>query len=110
MAAPRLKGNGRNALFPRLLRGLWLRLNPVEESALEKRVDLLLKFLDRGLALDPVAIDEEGRRRIDLQHLACIFLVRGDLVEQRLVLQAVIHLLLAEARLLADSAQAFGGV
>src|SRR5262249_23683962 len=70
MAAPRAQGNQAEALFPRLLRGLWNAPIPVEESALEKRVDLLLKLLDRGFTLDLVAVDEEGRRRIDLQHLA----------------------------------------
>src|SRR5262249_24813317 len=66
MAAPRVQGNRAETLFPRLLRGLCYALNPVEESALEKRVDLLLEFLDRGFALDLLAVDEEGRRRIDL--------------------------------------------
>src|SRR3954470_5160167 len=72
-------------------------------SALEKRVDLLLEFLDRGLALDLLAIDEEGRRRIHFKNLAGVFLVGGDLVEQRLVLQAGLDLLLCETGLLADS-------
>src|SRR6516162_4412638 len=110
MAAPRAQGNRAEALFPRLLRGLYYALNPVEESALEKRVDLLLELLDRGFALDLLAVDEEGRRRINLQHLARIFLVGGDLVEQRLVLQALFDLLLGQAGLLADPRQALGGV
>ena len=72
------------------------------DQLFKQRVDLLVEFLERGLALDLLAIDEEGRRRIHLQHLAGVFLVGGDLVEQRLVLQAILDLLLAEARLLAD--------
>src|SRR6266576_1122855 len=64
--------------------GLSLGVGP---SALQERVDLLLELLDRGLALDLLAIDKEGRRRIDLQHLAGILLVGGDLVEQRLIFQ-----------------------
>ena len=39
-----------------------------------------------------------------------IFLVGGDLVEQRLVLQAVLDLLLAQAGLLADPRQRLRGV
>src|SRR3979409_1584115 len=65
------------------------------QSALEKRLDALVKFLERGLALDLLAIDEKGRRRIDLQHLAGVLLVGGDLVEQCLILQAILDLLLA---------------
>src|SRR6516162_1214952 len=110
MAAPRAQGNRAEALFPRLLRGLYYALNPVEESALEKRVDLLLELLDRGFALDLLAVDEEGRRRIDLQHLARIFLVGGDLVEERLILEAGLDLLLGKSCLLADPGQRLRGV
>ena len=46
----------------------------------------------------------------DLQHVGGVFLVGGDLVEQRLVLQAIVDLLLAEAGLLADPGQRFRGV
>src|SRR5262249_40291652 len=50
----------------------------VEErsAALEERIDLLLELPDRRLALDPFAIDEEGRRRIHLQDVAGVFLDR----------------------------------
>src|SRR5260221_6673706 len=81
-----------------------------EESALQQRLDLLVKFLERSLALDHLAIDEKGWRRVDLQHVAGEFLVGGDLVEQRLVLEAGLDGLLAEARLPADSRQQFRGV
>src|SRR5216684_8316721 len=73
-----------------------------KESALQQRFDLLVEFLERGLALDHIAIDEKGRRRVDLQHLVGEFLVGGDLVEQRLVLEAILDRLLAEPGLLAD--------
>src|SRR5690242_3967416 len=33
-------------------------------SALQKRVDLLLELFDRGLTLDLLTVDEEGRGRI----------------------------------------------
>src|SRR4030081_1704922 len=113
MARPGPKGNRRPGLFPRLLRGLRVPVNPVrqrEESALEKRLDALVKFLERGLALDLLAIDEKGRRRIDLQHLASVLLVGSDLVEQRLILEAILDLLLAKPGLLADPRQGLGGV
>src|SRR6478609_84237 len=80
------------------------------ESALQQRIDLLGEFLERGLALDLLAVDEERRRRIDLQNVAGIFLVGGDLVEQRLVLQAGLDLLLSETGLLADPRQGLRGV
>src|SRR5229473_3167822 len=57
------------------------------ESALQERLDLLIEFLERGLALDHLAVDEEGRRGIDLQHFAGVLLIGGDLVEQRLSLR-----------------------
>src|SRR6266480_211245 len=79
-------------------------------SALQERLDLLVEFLERGLALDLLAIDERGRRRIDLQHLTGEFLIGGDLVEQRLVLEAALDGLLAETGLLADPGQRFRGV
>src|SRR5882762_6373077 len=70
----------------------WCEYRPAgtRESAFQQRFDLLVEFLERGLAPDHVAIDEEGRRRTDLQHLGGEFLVGGDLVEQRLVLEAVV--------------------
>src|SRR5215213_6966975 len=79
------------------------------ESALQQRFDLLVEFLERGRALDHLAVDEESRRRVDLQHLAGKLLVGGDLVEQRLILQAVLDRLLAEPGLLADPGQGLGG-
>src|SRR3954447_17795855 len=73
-----------------------------ERSALQLRVDALAELVKSLLALEHLAIDEEGRRRIDLQHFGGELLVGGDLVEQRLILQAIFHLLLGQAGLLAD--------
>src|ERR1700730_17084621 len=90
--------------------GLTGHTNPARqgaESALQERLDLLIEFLERGLALDHLAVDEEGRCRIDLQHFAGELLIGGDLVEQRLVLEASLDRLLAEAGLLADPGQRF---
>src|SRR5438876_5801052 len=114
MATPRPKGNRSRRLFPRdlsrLLLDLGERLNPGPESALQERLDLLVEFLERGFALDLLAVDKEGRRRINLEHLAGVFLVGGDLVQQRLVFQATVDRLRAEAGLLADPRQRVGGV
>src|ERR1700731_3950938 len=92
MATPEPEGNRRPGLFPRLLFRLpgcaccsWQKsssgLAPAwfanrrrsvqrkgaNRSALQQRFDSLVEFLERGLALDHLAVDEEGRRRIDLQ-------------------------------------------
>jgi hypothetical protein len=40
-----------------------------DSSVLEQLVDPLVELFERDCAFDPLAIDEEGRRRIDLQHL-----------------------------------------
>src|SRR4051795_5072335 len=56
------------------------------ESALQQGFDALFEFLEALFALDHLAVDEKGRRRIHLQHLGGEFLVGRDLVEQRLVL------------------------
>src|ERR1700755_1006107 len=97
MAMRRPQGNRQRPLFPRLLLGLSVKMNLDGEklanqllnsalsslpngssgvwvsrgawSALQQRIDSLLELLERGLALDLLAIDEEGRRRIHLQHL-----------------------------------------
>src|SRR4051794_34637431 len=83
------------SLLSRLLQGLRGRMNPVRESgfqqgidsfskvlvsepgrsALQHRIDALRKLLKSLLALEHLAVDEEGRRRTDLQHLAGEFLV-----------------------------------
>ena len=68
-------------------------------SALQQRIDLLGEVFERDLALDHLAIDEEGRRRIDLQDLVGELLVGGDLVEQRLILQTILDRLLGQAGL-----------
>src|SRR5438445_9374203 len=85
-------------------------IDGVLRSALQERLDLLVELFERCFALDHLAIDKEGRRRIDLQHFAGIFLVGGDLVHQRLILEAILDLLLAETGLLADPGQGVGGV
>src|SRR5258707_4848579 len=85
--------------FPRLLRGLSGYLNPVcllVKSALEQRLDLLVEFLERGLALDHLAIDEKGRCRVDLQHLAGEFLIGGYPIQQDLVLASGLCSLLSD--------------
>src|SRR5947209_15050450 len=66
-----------------------------EKSALQQRLDYLVEVLECRRAFDHLAVDEEGRGRIDLQHLVCVFLIGRDLVEQRLVLQAILDRLLA---------------
>src|SRR5258708_35952616 len=62
-------------------------------SALQQRRDTLRKFLERGFALEHLAVDEEGRGRIDLQNFAGVFLVGRDLVEQGLILEAILDIL-----------------
>src|SRR5665213_1307573 len=104
MARPGRKGNRRPGLFPRLLSSLLQGLlgsrypkifygfleqarSRASESALQHRLDLLVEFIERRFALDDFAIDEEGRRRIHLEHVGGVLLIGGDLVEQRLVLE-----------------------
>jgi hypothetical protein len=55
---------------------------------LQKRFYLLVELLERHGAFESLAIDEEGRCRIDLQYLVGEFLIGGELVEQRLILCA----------------------
>jgi hypothetical protein len=40
-----------------------------DNSVLQQLFDPLIELFERFCAFDPLAIDEEGRRRIDLQHL-----------------------------------------
>src|SRR3954466_13546469 len=79
------------------------------ESALQQLLDQGVEIFEFD-TLYPLAIDEETRGRIDLQHLAGVFLVGGDLVEQGLIFQTLLDRLLAEPRLLADPGQGVGGV
>src|SRR3984957_16017818 len=65
-----------------------MKAGRIRRSALQQRIDPLGKFLVRSLALDLLAIDEEGRRRIHLQHVGGVFLIGGELVEHRLVREA----------------------
>ena len=58
----------------RLVRWLFaaiLQRNRIEgdNSVLQQLFDSLVELFERDCAFDPLAIDEEGRRRIDLQHL-----------------------------------------
>ena len=66
------------------------------ESALQHRIDALCELFEALLALDHLAVDEEGRCRLHLQHVGGELLVGRDLVEQRLILQAVLDLRLGE--------------
>src|SRR5229473_8556827 len=101
MARPRPEGNRRRGFSQGFCRGYGAVGNPgsagAQESALQQRFDPLVEFLERGLAPDHLAVDEKGRRRVDLQHLVGELLVGGDLVEQRLVFEAILDRLLAEA-------------
>src|SRR6202790_2428934 len=73
------------AAFPKAFAGVMGRYEPrfagAQESALQQRFDPLVEFLERSPALDLLAIDEKGRRRVDLQHIAGVLLIGGDLVE-----------------------------
>ena len=72
---------------------------------LQKRFYLLVQFLERHGAFESLAIDEEGRRRIDLQDLVGEFLIGGELVEQRLIRCAGFDRLFAQPGLFADQLQ-----
>src|SRR5712675_1120049 len=57
------------------------------ESAFQQGFNALVEFLEALFALDHLAIDEKGRRRIYFQDLGGELLIGGDLVEQGLVLE-----------------------
>src|SRR5712671_4846934 len=80
------------------------------ESAFQQGFDALVEFLEALFALDHLAIDEKGRRRIHLQHFGGELLIGRDLVEQRLILEAFLDRLLAQSGLQADPRQRLGGV
>src|SRR5258705_4467273 len=80
------------------------------ESAFQQGFNALVEFLEALFALDHLAIDEKGRRRIDLQHIGGELLIAGDLVEQRLILEAFLDGLLAQSGLQADPGQRLRGV
>src|SRR3982074_1332793 len=105
MASPGPEGNRRPGFFPRLLQGLCgaYEFQPArtQESALEQRFDSLVEFLKRGFALDLLAIDEKGRGRINLHQAAGKHRRGCELVEQCLILEAILDRLLAETGLLA---------
>jgi hypothetical protein len=54
-------GQRPRGLFPSLLRGLWDRMNPVDESAFQQGFDALAKLLEAGSPNDHVVTDEKGR-------------------------------------------------
>src|SRR3982750_4062114 len=114
MAGGGVGGKGGGGAFPKAFAGLtgaaYLRREELAQSALQQRFDPLVEFGKGCLAFDLLAIEEKGRRRINLQHLAGVFLVGRDLVEQGLVLEAILDGLLAETGLLADPDQGLGGV
>src|SRR5450755_2140088 len=45
------------------------RHSPRNRSVLQQLLDPLVELFERDCAFDPLGIDEEGRRRSDLQHL-----------------------------------------
>src|SRR5882757_6273541 len=117
MARPGPEGNGPRRLFPRVLQGFcpvfcWTygiaRISG-RESAFQQRVDTPSEFLEGGFTHDFVAVDEKGRRALDLQDVLGIFLTGADLVLHRLVLQAVLDRLRAQSRLPPDQPQRVGG-
>src|SRR5262249_59837181 len=74
-------------------------------SLLEIRRHLLLELGQRGGAAQLLAIDEEGRRGLDVE-LRCATLAHlFDAVEDLLVLEALVEARLGEAGLLADGQQ-----
>src|ERR1700712_6036571 len=52
---------------------------PGQPLLLQVRFDPFFQFLIRHRAFQPLAVDEEGRRRVDLQHLKGKPLVGGEL-------------------------------
>src|SRR3979411_1796247 len=72
------RGRGRRATaapgfsqgFCRGYGGVWTPVSRDARSALQQRFDLLVEFLERGFALDHLAIDEKGRRRVHFQNLS----------------------------------------
>src|SRR3954447_18958075 len=73
------------------------------ESALQQRLDPLVELLERGRALDHLAVDEEGGSRADLQHLMSVFEVVHDLLSDRwIVVDAGLYGLLGGSGLYAD--------
>src|SRR3954470_24665521 len=53
------------------------------QSVLQQRLYSLVELLKRGRAFDHLAIDEEARRRADLQHLMRVFEIVHDLLPGR---------------------------
>src|SRR5690349_5951098 len=75
----------------------------------EQRLEPLFEFLERYRAPKHHAVEEEGRRRSDLQFLNGVLLVGGELVELCLVRLAGFDILFAHAVLLADIEQRIFG-
>src|ERR1700722_1569661 len=74
-------------------------------SFLEIGVDLLGYHLDRLIAVELLAVDEKGRRRVDAELLGGAVAHLLDAVEHLLIRQAVVEGLLGKAELLGDIAQ-----
>ena len=72
-----------------------------------------MRFANSSKLCSPLIISPLMKKvgvELHLQHLGGVFLVGRDLVEQRLVLQAILDLRLGEAGLLADPGQRLRGV
>ena len=87
-----------------LMHGRW-KSQRSASLLLEKRVDHLRELAYRRVADEPLAVDEEGRRRIHAEHLAGMLAIRLELVEKGLIAQALVVALLGEADLLGDDEQ-----
>src|SRR5437899_859126 len=113
-AFPKAFAKGSVTCFVEVFAGLTAsdesNLPGTSELAFQQGLKALVEFLEPCVALDQLAIDEEGGRRIDLQNVGGVLLIGGDLVEQRLILEAVLDRLLAQPGLLADPRQGLGGV
>ena len=88
MARAGPQGNGPRRLFPRVLWGFYpvfcwtyaiARISG-RESTFQQRVDTTSEFLEGGFTDDFVAVDEKGRRALDLQDVLGELLAGADLV------------------------------
>src|SRR5919198_6163107 len=71
-------------------------------SALEIGGDLLVQLLGREGAAECLAIDEKGRRGIDVELLRRARALPLEVAEQLLIREALVEALLGESRLLGD--------
>ena len=96
-------------VLPSLLRGLRDRINPVCESGFQQGFDPLVECLEGSAAHNHLAIDEEGRGAVDLEHVDGELPVGRQLVHQGLILQAILDGLRTQSGLLADQLEGFRG-